>query len=94
MTAVYNGDVSGEENGAGGRVSFEAQRKHGHSLDGQERELRIQIGLGDRARKAPRYYRVRRPSNKGACGNVGYHRTGETGTRVRALEPGLLGRVG
>lgn len=51
MPDGYNGNVSGEGNGAivravaYVRVSSEEQRKFGYSLDDQERELRIQIGL-------------------------------------------------
>jgi site-specific DNA recombinase len=53
MPDDYDGDVTGTDKGANVRavayvrVSSEEQRKHGYSLDDQERELRVQIGLRD-----------------------------------------------
>ena len=53
MRTGYTGDVTRTDKGACVRaiayvrVSSEEQRKHGYSLDDQERELRVQIGLRD-----------------------------------------------
>jgi site-specific DNA recombinase len=53
MRTGYTGGVTGTDKGANVRavayvrVSSEEQRKHGYSLDDQERELRVQIGLRD-----------------------------------------------
>ena len=47
MRTVYTGGVTGTDKGASVRavayvrVSSEEQRKHGYSLDDQERELRV-----------------------------------------------------